>query len=380
MLMLNSIQKLWKTYSCLLVYAALALLAVSDTGYYFYMADYVGSHAFLLRFLCIALLTVKIIGTRYTKKEFLPLAALLLPALYNYHLTGNETFIYIVLVIAAIKDVDLTMLFRVLFFATAASLLTFGILSFFGIGSVVFLTEDFGRGGIETRYCFGMHHPNIWHFAFARVIIYFVLGFRKCRKWYVYLTLLVVNYIAYRFTLSRTGLLATSAFLLMMFLCQYLGKITYSVYMKIAVIGGIAAVYGLFVYCMKAYFGPWNALISMISDKLTTGRIYLAKMYLSQYPIQFWGSDFYYSTVFDCGFLRLFYDNGWLLGTIFFATFFLLLFMALKHKNHMAVSVCIFMFLYSIYEIDPVTRPTFNITVFFMAALVYGKDYLKKIS
>lgn len=376
--MLNTIQKFWKNYSCLLVYTALALLAVSDTGYYFYMADYVGAHAFLLRQVCVALLTLKIVGTRYTAKEFLLLAAIFIPALYNYSLCGNITFIYSILVIAAIKDIDLGTLFKILFFATFSSLLTFGVLSYLGIGDVVALTENFGRGGIETRYCWGMHHPNIWHFAFARVIIYFVLGFKKQLKWYAYLLLLLLNYTAYCFTASRTGLLATSAFLLMILACRYLEKIMYSVYMKIALIGGTAAGYGLFIYIMNALLTKPNTALQIIDQKLTTGRLRFAGIYFSEHPIRFWGSDFYYGTVVDCGFLRLFYDAGWLLAGIFFIAFFVLLHLALKQKNGAVVSTCIFMFFYSIYEIDPVTRPTFNVVIFFMAALIYGTDYLKR--
>lgn len=376
--MLDSIKKIWQDYACLLVYTALSCLAVSDTGYYFYMADYVGSHALLLRHLCLILLGIKVLGTRYTKKEFLILAAAAIPALYNYTVCQNATFIYSILVIAALKNVNLNTVFRVLFFATSASLLAFAVMSLYGIGDVVSITMDFGRGGIETRYCWGMHHPNIWHFAFARVIVYFVLGFKKHMKWYSYLLLFLINYIAYRFTVSRTGFLATSVFLLLMAAYRYLKKLMHSLPVNIAIITGIAAIYTLFLWCMKLLMTGASPFAEFVNNRITTGRISLAANYLSQHPIRFWGSDFWYGTVFDCGFLRLFYDCGYLLGGIFFLAFFLLLFYAMKHKKGTVISVCIFMVLYSIYEIDPITRPTFNIVIFFLAALLYKDSYAKK--
>lgn len=50
----------------------------------------------------------------------------------------------------------------------------------------------------------------------------------------------------------------------------------------------------------------------------------------------------------------------------------------MKYKKGTVVSACVFMALYGIYEIDPVTRPTLNAVIFFMAALVYGFDFLKR--
>lgn len=375
--MLNSIQKLWKNYSCLLVYTALALLAISDTGYFFFMIDYVGTHVFLLKHLCAALLSIKIIGTRYTKKEFFLLSAVMIPAIFNYSICRDDTLIYSILVIAALKEVDLSTVFKTLFFATFSAILFFGILSCLGIAGGVALTEDFGRGSIETRYYWGLRHPNTWHMSFARAIVYFVLAFRKCQKWHTCLLLLLLNYIAYRFTASRTGFLATSAFLLMVIACQYWGKIIYSAFMRVTLITGIAAGYGFFVYCMNALLSHPNEILNFINRKLFTGRISLAGSYLANHPIQFWGSHLYSDVVFDCGFLRLFYRSGYLLAGIFFLAFFLLLYQAMKYKKGTVVSTCVFIALYSFYEIDPVTRPTFNIVIFFMAALVYGMDYLK---
>lgn len=375
--MLNSIQKLWKNDSCLLVYTALALLAISDTGYFFYMIDYVGAHVFLLKNLCAVLLSIKIIGTRYTKKEFFLLAAVMIPAICNYNVCRDDTLIYSVLVIAALKDTDLSTVFKILFFTTFATILVLGILSCSGIAGGVSLTEDFGRGSIETRYYWGLRHPNTWHMSFARTIVYFVLAFRKCQKWHTCLLLFLLNYIAYRFTMSRTGFLATSVFLLMIIACQYCGKIIYSVFMRITLITGIASCYGLFVYCMNTLLVHPDELLNFINRKFFTGRISLAGSYLTKHPIRFWGSYLYSDVVFDCGFLRLFYRSGYLLAGIFFIAFFLLLYLAMKHKNGAVVSACIFMALYSFYEIDPVTRPTFNVVIFFMTALIYGMDYLK---
>ena len=245
----------WKRYSAISVYIAAALLAFSDTGWYLYANDYLNSYpaAILLRQIALLLLFIKIVGTRYSLKQFLFFLTGSTLAIYNYTLCGSTTFIYSIFFIIALKDVDLSTLFKILFISTAGSLLLWGTLSYLGIGDVVSLTQSFGRGGVETRYCWGMHHPNIWHFAFARCIVYFVLGFKNRLKWSGFLALLLLNYFAYRFTISRTGFLTTTIFLLMILAYQYLPKIMQTLPVKIAIPSGIIGIYGLFFYFFHDY-------------------------------------------------------------------------------------------------------------------------------
>lgn len=371
----------WTRWSALLVYVAAALLAFSDTGWYLYANDYLNSYptAILLRKIAFALLFIKIAGTRFSFKQFLLCGTIAGLAIYNYTLCGSITFLYSIVFVAALKDVDLSALFKILFFTTTGSLLLWGTLSLIGIGDVVSRTEVFGRGSIETRYCWGMHHPNIWHFAFARCILYFVLGFKHKLKWYSFGFLLLLNYLAYYFTVSRTGFLATSIFLLLTLLYQYLPKLIQTLPVKFVIPSGIISIYGLFLYFANDFIVNNSALSVLICKKLTTGRLTKAAMYLSQHPIRLFGSEFYYGIIFDCGFLRLLYDNGYILGGIFFIAFFVLLILALKHNWGIVVAVCVFTALYSIYEIDPFTRPTYNISIFFMSLLLY-KDQLKYLN
>lgn len=368
---------LCKQHSLILVYSAAALLAFSDTGWYLYANDYLNSYpaAILLRQIALILLFIKIVGSRYSVKQLLFFLAGSALAIYNYTLCGNTTFIYSIFFITALKDVNLSALFKILFYFTAGSLLLWGTLSYLGIGDVISLTQSFGRGGVETRYCWGMHHPNIWHFAFARCIIYFVLGYKDILKWPGLLVLLFLNFFAYRFTISRTGLLATTIFLLIILSYQYFPKIMQTRIMKTAIFSGIIGVYGLFLYFSYEYITTHSELSVFIAKKLTTGRLSLASDYLAEHPVQLFGSKFYYGTVFDCGFLRLFYDNGYILAGMFFIAFFILLILALKHNWNVIIAVCIFTVLYSIYEIDPVTRPTYNFSIYFMTFLLYKDQY-----
>lgn len=364
----------WKKYSVLLVYLAAALLAVSDTGIQLLILNTVGSHSRILRQIAIWLLFLKVTGTRYTKREFFLLAPIAVLSLYNYTLCGNIYCIWNILIIAAMKNVDFPTLFKVLFYSTFTALVTVSVLSLNGIGSAASITMDFGRGSVETRYCPGLYHPNIWHFAFARCIVYFALGYEKHLKWYTLLALLAANFAAYRFTVSRTGLLAGTAFVILLFAYKYLGKLMHCISMKAAIMGGLPAVFGIYFYFLYDYAVTGSELSEYINSKLTTGRIGQAVSYLSKHPIKLMGSRFPDDgTVFDCGILRMFLESGWLLAGIFVISFLILLFVALKNHLDGVTATCIFMAMYSLYEANPTTRPSYNIVVFFMAILLYSR-------
>ena len=143
----------------------------------------------------------------------LPLAVL---ALYNYSVSGNIYCIYTVLVIASMKDVDYSILFKTLFYSTLSAVVFVGVLSFFGIGSPTQITQDFGRGLVETRYCFGLYHPNIWHQAIARCIVFGCIGYYKQLNILHLLILFAFNYFIYTLSVSRTGLMAIWIFLILM--------------------------------------------------------------------------------------------------------------------------------------------------------------------
>ena len=141
--------------SAFLVYFAVGLLAVSDTGFQLLILTTIGPFSRSFRLTALTLLLGKILLTRYSKKEFLILAPVAALSLYNYSVSGNIYCVYNILLIACLKDVDFSLLFKTLFWSTFVSVFLMGILSYLGISSVVSITDDFGRDVIETRYCFG---------------------------------------------------------------------------------------------------------------------------------------------------------------------------------------------------------------------------------
>ena len=365
-----------KQLSIFLVYLGVSLIAISDSGIQLLILMTIGPGSRTIRLIGMWLLFIKILLTRYTKKEFFLLAPIAILALYNYTVSGNIYCVYTILVIACMKDVDYAALFKVLFYSTLGSVIFVGILSFFNIGSPTQLTQDFGRGLVETRYCFGLYHPNIWHQAIGRCIIFACIGYYKQLNTIHLLILLVFNYFIYRMSVSRTGLIAVSIVLILMIFYKYLTKFMHTLFIKICAVISMLGVYGLYIYyTIKLAGEEYHLPAELFNWKVATGRLRQALDFLETHPIQMFSSRFPDDgTLFDCGFFRIFYECGYLWAGILFLTLFALVITALKNNWDIIIPVVVYFIFCSLYEFDPVTRPTYNIAVFFLPLLIFNSN------
>lgn len=364
-----------KKYSGILFYMAIALLAISDSGIQLLILMEIGPHSRILRLTAMWLLFGKVLLTRYTKKEFFLLAPLTLLALHNYTVSGNIYCVYTILVIAAMKEIDYRILFQTLFYSTLSAVVFVAILSFFGIGSPTQLTQDFGRGMVETRYCFGLYHPNIWHQAIGRCIIFACIGYYQELNIIHLLLLFVFNYFVYTMSVSRTGLIAVSIILVLLIFYKYLGRLMHTLFVKLCAAAGMLGVYGLYIYYTFKLTGEYHLNAELFNWKVANGRLRQALNFLETHPIRMFSSRFPDDgTLFDCGFFRLFYECGFLWAGLFFIAFLILVLLAMKKNWDVIIPVCVYFIFCSLYEFDPVTRPTYNLIVFFLPLLLYASS------
>lgn len=370
-------QQRFKNFSLFLAYLGIALLAISDSGLQLLILMEIGPGSRTIRLAAMWLLFAKVLLTKYSKKEFFILAPIAILAIYNYYLSGNIFCVYTILVIAALKDIDYSVLFKTLFYSTLITVLFVGTLSLCGIGSPTQLTQDFGRGLVETRYCFGLYHPNIWHQAIARCIVFGCIGYYKQLNIIHLLMLLLFNYFIYTLSISRTGLLAVWIFLVLVIFYKYLAKLMHTLFIKICTFTGIMSIYGLYVYFAYDFATKWTLNAQLFDWKITTGRIQQAIEFLAYHPIKIFSSRFPDDgTLFDLGAFRIFYECGYLWSIIFFIALFILIIIALKRNWDVIIPTAFYFAFCSLYEFDPVTRPTYNIVVFFLPLLIFSSKKL----
>ena len=173
-------------------------------------------------------------------------------------------------------------------------------------------------------------------------------------------------------SISRTGLLATWIFLLLIMFYKYLNRLMRTVFAKTWAFLGIISIYGLYVYFTYDFATKWTLNSQLFDWKITTGRIQQAVAYLSYNPIKLFSSRFPDDgTLFDLGAFRIFYECGYLWAGLFFLAFLLLVIIALKKNWDIIIPISFYFVFCSLYEFDPVTRPTFNLVAFFLPLLLY---------
>ena len=147
----------------------------------------------------------------------------------------------------------------------------------------------------------------------------------------------------------------------------------HTLFVKICAFMGIISVYGLYVYFAYDFATTWTLNAQLFDWKVTTGRIQQAVAYLSNNPIRLFSSRFPDNgTLFDLGAFRLFYECGYLWGGIFFLAFFSLIIISLRKHWDFVIPLSVYFIFCSLYEFDPVTRPTYNVIVFFLPLLIYS--------
>ncbi len=158
--------------------------------------------------------------TKYSFREYAVIAFFLTVGAVSYFATGRNEIVRVVMFIAACKDIDMVKCLKVVFWMTLAGCLALILLSLFGILGTVSLTQDYGRGSVETRYVLGLGHPNALQ---CMVCVLTMLGmylYHAKWKWYYYALTLMVNVFFFLLTDSKTGFLVSAGAVFLFFVAS----------------------------------------------------------------------------------------------------------------------------------------------------------------
>lgn len=293
------------------------LLVLIDKSAY---TNPVEGQIFRLTFL---LFLMKVCLTKYSLKEYLVIVFFLTVGTISYFVTGRNEIVRVVMFIAACKDIDMTKCLKMVFWMTLTGCLVLIALSLCGVLGTVSLTQDYGRGNVETRYVLGMGHPNALQ---CMVCVLTMLGlylYHKKWKWYNYGLTFLVNVFFFLLTDSKTGLLVSGGTVFLFFLASRIqsGKMTglFSIGNICIAVGSIliSVLSAKDAMCLWRHFtqGEYNAKIRfyIFLNKILTGRIQ-----------SLFGTTNYEGTMgtwrlfsspesryyFDMGWVRLFYWYG----------------------------------------------------------------------
>ena len=261
--------------------------------------------------------------TKYSFREYAVIAFFLTVGAVSYFATGRNEIVRVVMFIAACKDIDMVKCLKVVFWMTLAGCLALILLSLFGILGTVSLTQDYGRGSVETRYVLGLGHPNALQ---CMVCVLTMLGmylYHAKWKWYYYALTLMVNVFFFLLTDSKTGFLVSAGAVFLFFVAS---EARNKVLTGIFAVGNAAVFAGSIVIsimsaknamCLCDYY--WWAETDrkmefyLFLDTILTGRLHsLIETDNHEGIMDTWSlfsspqNDYY----FDMGWVRLFYWYG----------------------------------------------------------------------
>lgn len=286
--------------------------------------------------LTFALFCMKIVCTKYSAKEWACILLFGAVMFVSYLANDKDEAVRVIAFIASCKDMDIKKVMKVIFFVTAAGCLVLVLLSVTGIYGAISMTADFGRERLETRYTFGMGHPNALHCMLWLVVMLAIYNYRDVLKWYHFAIFTTLDFVVFCFTDSKTGFIV---WLMSVILTAVMKYIKWCMENRHVYFMGAAVILGCVIFSMigahveNTYFTP-DSLMHKI-DLLLNGR-YQSCYAIEAARLENWrlfaapGNTEY----FDAGFVRLFYWYGIIPGMIYIGMTLYLAHQSYREKDY----------------------------------------------
>ena len=300
---------------------------------------------------------LSLITTKRDLKQWIWLGIFAVIGFISYKSTGRNEILRWVVFVWACYGKDMKKVMKLTFWYTAIGCTLIFLLSVLGIyGTVaqtaIFRAEEAWVAGVEeTRYCFGMGHPNAFHCMMLVITWLGIYCYHKRIKWYGYLIIGGLHIVLYLFTISRTGLLMSIGSLAIFIILNYWKQIQKQKWPYLLGIVLIVATVLFSVFMAK--YSVHHPLLKQL-DRALSGRItnlyYDNNEHAGMLNTWFLWSKVQNVRYFDLGIIRFFYWFGIIPGIIYFAAQCKLIWCGYKRKNHMLLAMIAVITIYSVFE------------------------------
>lgn len=290
---------------------------------------------------------VKILLTKYTKKEWCIIAFLALISLLAYCTVQNTSYFRILAFVVASKGINRETAFEMTGISLVCMTLLLAVRCLLGINGTLVDVEDFGRGTTEMRYRFGFSHANQLHYTvFCMMAVYLWLK-RETLTWKEYFLLLVSNTALLYLTRSRTGALTVYLMILGSAVMHYSKKLRESNWVYNLGYAGIAGVTGIAV--IARFVDTDHVLYPYLwkIDMALTGRMNLAYQ-TSPRPLQLFSNRGGGQT--DMGLVIQANSNGIIMTLLFLAAMIGIVYASKRKKEASSLVLLLATLLYILTE------------------------------
>lgn len=313
---------------------------------------YTNPYESMLFRLTFVLFCIKIATTKYSRCEWLCMIAVGGIAVISYFINERDEAVRAVALIAACKDIDLKKLLTTVLGVTALGSVVLLALSALGIFGSISVTANFGRGPspgiVETRYCFGMGHPNAFQgmlFMMSTLVLYL---YAEKMKLIHFAALMGVNLIFFFFTDSNTAILVMIVTIMGVILMKYCKPLSGS---KAIYIAGAVCFAAVVLFSIYGAAAGIQITFMYKLDKLLNGRFQYAYA-IEQARMQNWSlfANPANQEYFDQGFIRLFYWYGIIPAFVYLLGNLYLIWQAYRKKDGCLLVIVVAYAVYSLME------------------------------
>ncbi len=297
--------------------------------------------------LAFGLFCIKILLTYYTKQEWIALALLGSVGAISYISNGDEYVLSIVVMVFAAKSTDMKHICKWIFVTVLAFTVGIALLSLAGIGGIPVDVRDYGRGGVEARWCLGFGHANNFHGTIWYLTAIFIYLYFERLNWKHYLMLTAGNILLFILTASRGGLIAVQLVIIAAFLLKYVKKLNKCVWIYWC---GIFSIIGVSALSLISASYDWQqSSVLIFLNRIFTGRIYLAYEYAN---ISTWNLLLSAGEVMgiDNGFVVMFFVYGYVIGIAHIFLYIFLVYKSWQQKEGMLLVILVTAVFYTFME------------------------------
>ncbi len=313
---------------------------------------YINPYEGMIFRLTFLLFGLKVISTKYSRSEWICIIAVGLIVSISYFVNTRDEAVRAAVFVIACKDIDLKKILKVVLAITLiGTLILFG-LAVTGIYGNLTMTANFGRGPfpgvVETRYCFGMGHPNAFQcmlFMMSTVVLYL---WADKMKWYHFAAVIAVNYIVFIFTDSNTAMLVLLAVVFGIMILKYIRQLRDNDLVYIS--GALLVIAIVVISAIGSHTGRDTPFMYDL-DQILNGRFQYSHQ-IENARIENWrlfalpeNGEF-----FDQGFIRLFYWYGIIPGLLYVVGNLYLIYQSRQKKDYCLLVIVVGYAVFSLME------------------------------
>ena len=302
--------------------------------------------------LTFVLFCIKVITTQYSKKEWIAIAIAGILVSISYLVNDKDEVVRAAVFVISCKNIDVKKILKVVLGITLAGSVILFVLAASGTFGAMTMTANFGRGPfpgiVETRYCFGMGHPNAFQCMMYMMTVLCLYIYVDKMKWYHFVLLLLINVMTYHYTDSNTAMWVIGATIIGAAIMKYV-----PILKNLKWIYWLSAAFVLTLVIFSAvgsYTGRETQFMYDL-DQILNGRFQYAHA-IENARVENWTlfSNRANTEFFDQGFIRLFYWYGIIPGIMYVLANLYLIYQSYQKRDYMLLIIVVGFSLFSMME------------------------------